>query len=1205
MNPKLSAALLAATCLFPAGAWAQAVPTSPPVGFANSTSVNPGTVLNRVLDSYAGLLRSNPAALTQNYQTVVTLTQGRTDAQTLAAIHDDRTGQAYSILNGLGPLTSAYLTGAGASFTGTTPTSLTPAAYVTTTLADYAANINAGNNANAGVTTFGNGTATPLAAAVDFINTIARANASTEPAKRIFARYQGDNPAIDPLDARFNAYSATTNRTGLTTRDTAGLVVPTYLSNFPVPAVYGTTAQWVRGFTVTQGMIDANGGRPLTVPNVGTFSNGVFTPATFGVGDTVPGIGTSPRPYRVSTGVAVPTLLQPVINSTNPYADGAYPSGHTNSGYLQALGTAFLVPQRGQQLLTRASELGNNRILSGMHSPFDVMGGRMESTAIVATNIYGALYDATGNRLDWTDPANKTAYGVYQAYRQTQATLASSCGASSVAACLNAAAGSADAFGNAAQNKADYTARLTYGFQPSGTAAPMTAADVPLQAQVLLLTRFPYLTDAQRTEVLASTGLPSGYPILSGNTYDGWGRLNLYAAFDGYGAFARTVTVTMDAAQGGTSAFDTWRNDISGPGALTKAGTGTLVLTGTNTFAGGTTVSGGTLVGHAQAFGSGAIRNDASLVLDQASDGVMANALSGTGSLTKLNAGALSLTGQSSFTGATAVLGGRLAVNGSLAGSVVTIGQGAGLGGTGTVGGVVAQSGSTVAPGNSIGTLTVAGNASFAQGSTFQVEANASGQADRLAATGSATIQGGTVQVLASSGNYSPRTGYTILSANAGVTGTFAGVASNLAFLTPTLRYQPGEVDLTLTRNDVAFATIAQTRNQAAVANAVQGAGAGAGIHARTVGLTTPEAVTAFQALTGDSHASAVSASYETAFFVREAILDRLRWSGDGSRDYGSLPATYTADLPGRAAPVAPVPVRVLDPRVFGLWGQGFGSVGQARSDGNAVTLDRDTAGFVLGADVRLEDGIKLGVAGGYTGTSLDTPGRTASGTIESGFGGVYGGYEAGPFALRLGAVYADTSLRLRRSVVFPGVSETEASRYGGSVVQGFGEIGYRIALGAGALGKDLLGKNAPVSVSYIEPFVGGAYVGINRDRFAETGGVAALSGASRSSEIPTLTAGLRGRTEVDLGFGAPVSLHGLVGYRRAFGDVIPTALLAFGTGPRFVTAGIPITRDALVASAGIDLRVSSATALGISYTGQVGSRAEDHAVKGSFTYRF
>ncbi|TGE01844.1 autotransporter domain-containing protein [Methylobacterium nonmethylotrophicum] len=555
---------------------------------------------------------------------------------------------------------------------------------------------------------------------------------------------------------------------------------------------------------------------------------------------------------------------------------------------------------------------------------------------------------------------------------------------------------------------------------------------------------------------------------------------------------------------------------------------------------------------------------------------------------------------------------GALYANGTITGRV-TVGSGGLLGGTGTVGGVVAQSGGTVAPGNSIGTLTVAGNASFAAGSTFQVETNAAGQSDRLAATGSATLQGGTVQVLAQNGAYTPRTQYAILSANAGVTGTFAGVSSNLAFLTPTLRYQPTEVDLTLTRNDIPFATIARTRNQAAVATAIQGAGAGAGIYDRTVGLTTPEAITAFQALTGDIHASSVSAAYETAFFVREAILDRLRWSGDGTRDYGRPPATFTADLPGRAAPVAPVPVRVLDPRVFGLWGQGFGSFGQARGDGgaiahgNAVTLNRDTAGFVLGADLRLENGIRLGVAGGYTTTNLDTPSRTASGTIESGFGGVYGGYEAGPFALRLGAVYADNSLRLRRSVVFPGLSETEASRYGGATVQGFGEIGYRFVFGStpGIVSKDPLAPVVPASVSYIEPFVGGAYVGIDRDRFAETGGVAALSGASWFSEIPTLTVGVRGQTEVDLGFGAPVSLHGLVGYRRAFGDVIPTALLAYGSGPSFVTAGIPITRDALIASAGVDLRVSAAATLGVSYTGQVGSRAEDHAVKGTFTYRF
>ncbi|VUD72767.1 Extracellular serine protease [Methylobacterium symbioticum] len=1215
MTKNFISLLLASTGMIPIAALAQQVPTAPGTGFANSTSVNPGTVIPRLLDAYVGLMAGNPTVLTQNYQTVIAMTQGRTADQTLAAIHDDRTGQAYSILNGLGPLTSAYLTGAGASFTGTKPNALTPTTYATTRLSDYAANLNAGSDANGGSTTFGNGSATPLAAAVRFIDDTVRANASTEPSKRVFGRYQGANPAIDPLDARFNTYSAATNKRGLSAADTAGMVVPSYLSNFTVPAVYGTTERWVKGFTVTQAMIDANGGRPLTAPNVGSYdSAGAFTPTTFGVGDYVPGIGTSPRPFRVSTGVAVPTLLNPRVNGTNAYADGGFPSGHTNSGYLQALGVGFLVPQRWQEMLTRASELGNNRILAGMHSPLDVMGGRMQATAIAATNIYAALYDAQGNRVDWTNPANTRAYAVYQAYQQTQAYLAASCGAASVNACLaNAAAsGAADAFGDAARNKADYTARLTYGFQPVGPSAPMTAAEVPVQAQVLLLTRFPYLTDAQRREVLATTGLPSGYPLLSGNTYDGWGRLNLYTAMDGYGAFNGTVTVTMDAAQGGYSALDTWKNDISGNGGLTKAGSGTLVLTGRNSYAGGTAILGGTLVGSAASFGSGAIVDNASLILDQAGDAAMANPISGSGSLTKTGAGTLTLTGTGAFTGATEIAQGRLAVNGSLAGSTVTIGSGASLGGSGTVGGVVATSGATVAPGNSIGTLTVAGAATFAPGSVYSVEANAAGQSDRIAASGSATLAGGTVQVTAAQGAYAPRTRYTILTADGGVTGRFAGVSANFAFLDPSLTYTPTEVDLNLTRNDIAFSSIASNRNQAGVADAIQAGGPATPAYQRTVGLTADEAQGAFQALSGDVHASTVSTAYAIAFFVREAVLDRLRWgttpgTADGL-DFGSLPATYTADLPGRAAPVVAMPARILDPTVFGLWGQGFGSFGNARSDGNAAGFDRQISGFALGADLRLESGLTLGLVGGYTAASLDTTGRLQSATIESGYGGVYGGYAVGPVSLRLGAIYADNSIRTRRTIAFAGFADTASARTGGSTVQGFGEIGYRFVLGqagpAALVAKDGA-RPAQAAASYLEPFVGGSYVTIGRDRFVEAGGIAALTSFARDSDVGAVTAGLRGQTSWDLGLGAPVSAHALVGYRRAFGDVVPTALLSFGTGPTFLTAGIPIARDALVTEAGLDLRVAPNATLGVAYTGQVGDRIEDHAVKGNFTWRF
>jgi hypothetical protein len=55
------------------------------------------------------------------------------------------------------------------------------------------------------------------------------------------------------------------------------------------------------------------------------------------------------------------------------------------------------------------------------------------------------------------------------------------------------------------------------------------------------LTRFPYLTDQQRTEMLQDTALPPGFALLDGNTWDGWGRLNLYAAVKGYDSFFRAV----------------------------------------------------------------------------------------------------------------------------------------------------------------------------------------------------------------------------------------------------------------------------------------------------------------------------------------------------------------------------------------------------------------------------------------------------------------------------------------------------------------------------------------------------------------------------------------------------------------------------------------------------------------------------------------
>ena len=66
---------------------------------------------------------------------------------------------------------------------------------------------------------------------------------------------------------------------------------------------------------------------------------------------------------------------------------------------------------------------------------------------------------------------------------------------------------------------------------------------IPQGAEVLLETRFPYLSAAQRLEVLRTTAVDAGWPLLDGP--EQWGRLNLFAAADGYGAFDQDVVVAL------------------------------------------------------------------------------------------------------------------------------------------------------------------------------------------------------------------------------------------------------------------------------------------------------------------------------------------------------------------------------------------------------------------------------------------------------------------------------------------------------------------------------------------------------------------------------------------------------------------------------------------------------------------------------------
>ncbi|MGA7710561.1 MAG: autotransporter-associated beta strand repeat-containing protein [Rhizomicrobium sp.] len=124
-----------------------------------------------------------------------------------------------------------------------------------------------------------------------------------------------------------------------------------------------------------------------------------------------------------------------------------------------------------------------------------------------------------------------------------------------------------------------------------------------------------------------------------------------------------------------SEASATFSGTIAGTGGLVISG-GEEVFTGTNTYTGGTTINGALQIGSGGAAGSivGNVADAGTLSFDRTDAIIFDGTISGTGNVSQLGSGSLTLTAANTYTGTTTINAGTLALsgNGSIAGSSVS-----------------------------------------------------------------------------------------------------------------------------------------------------------------------------------------------------------------------------------------------------------------------------------------------------------------------------------------------------------------------------------------------------------------------------------------------------------------------------------------------------------------------------------------------------
>jgi autotransporter-associated beta strand protein len=528
-------------------------------------------------------------------------------------------------------------------------------------------------------------------------------------------------------------------------------------------------------------------------------------------------------------------------------------------------------------------------------------------------------------------------------------------------------------------------------------------------------------------------------------------------------ALATAGNATITTNSGGVTFF--FDNSTGGSAQFITNGTGLVDFSGSLGPNGDGRITAGSIAGSGSYYiGGGNTLVVGSNRLSTTVSGVIADfnpcgcGIPGSGALEKVGTGTLTLSGTNSYTGTTAVNGGVLDVEGSIAASsLTTVNANAALMGAGTVGTATIAGGGIFLPGNATpgSFMTVAGNLAFQSGALYRVQINAV-TSTFANVTGTATLAG-TVGASFAPGSTVMKQ-YTILTAAGGRSGSFdgVGVIGTPGALVATLSYDPTHAYLNFALDF--------------------GAAPGLNANQKSVGTTLANFFNAngvipvaFATL---GSAGLTQASGELATGTQQNTFDAMNlFLGllsdpfiSGRRDGasgGAGPTPFAEETDSASASAANKPNaardafakfptkadaarnNLLDPH-WSVWGAAYG--GGSSTDGKvALGSNATTArafGFVAGADYRISPATLVGfaLAGGGTGFSVN---GLSSGRSDLFQAGTFLRHEAGAAYVSAALAYGWQDVTTDRTVTIAGVDQLHAE-FNANAWSGRLEGGYR-----------------------------------------------------------------------------------------------------------------------------------------------------------------